>query len=45
MPKPPSVETAEVVANPANDRRQRRAFSGEEKLRILAEADACKDRG
>jgi transposase-like protein len=35
----------EVVAAPANDRRQRRRFSTEQKLRILAEADACTGRG
>jgi transposase len=43
MPKPPSE--SEVVPNPRNDRRQRRRFSGEEKLRILREADACNERG
>lgn len=45
MPKPPSVETTEVVADPANDRRHRRRFSGEYKLRILGQVDACKGRG
>ena len=45
MPKPPSVETTEVVADPANDRRHRRRFSAEYKLRILAQVDACKGRG
>jgi len=45
MPKPPSNETTEVVAVPANDKRQRRRFTGEYKVRILAEADACKRRG
>jgi transposase len=43
VPKPKSKRT-EVVASPANDRRQRRHFSAAEKARILAEADAC-DRG
>lgn len=45
MPKPPSVETTEVVADPANDRRHRRRFSGEYKLRILGQVDGCKGRG
>lgn len=44
MPKP-KKEGTEVVASPRNDRRQRRKFSAEEKARILAEADACTDRG
>jgi transposase-like protein len=34
-----------VVAQPENDRPQRRHFSPEEKERILAEADACTERG
>jgi transposase-like protein len=46
MPKLPSAPApTEVVADPANDRRHRRRFSREEKLRILAEIDRCKDRG
>jgi transposase len=45
MPKPVSPVMTEVVAAPANDRRQRRRFSTEQKLRILAEADACTGRG
>jgi transposase len=46
MPKPPTVPaTTEVIADPANDRRHRRRFSREEKLRILAEADRCNGRG
>ena len=46
MPKPPSVEGAtEVVAAAENDRRQRRRFTREEKLRILAEAERCTGRG
>ncbi len=44
MPKPKSKKT-EVVASPRRDRRQRRRFSAEEKERILAEADACTERG
>jgi transposase len=43
MPKPPS--TTEVVADPRLDRRQRRRFSGEEKLRILRETQGCNERG
>jgi transposase len=43
MPKPtPRSPRQEVVARPENDRRQRRRFSAEEKLRILQEADQCK---
>ena len=43
MPKPPTTPApTEVVADPDNDRRHRRRFSREEKLRILAEADRCK---
>lgn len=42
MPKPPgSTESTEVVAQPDNDRRRRRRFSREDKLRIVAEADRC----
>jgi len=44
VPKPKNPAT-EVVAKPANDRRQRRKFSDEEKERILTEADACTERG
>lgn len=44
MPKP-AKDPTEVVAAPQNDRRQRRKFSAEEKLRILDEADGCKTRG
>src|SRR5215467_9035293 len=43
MPKPPS--SPEVVPDPRNDRRQRRRFSPEEKLRVLREADTCTERG
>lgn len=43
MPKPPSE--SEILPNPHNDRRQRRRFSSEEKLRVLREADSCTERG
>lgn len=42
MPKPP---TNEVIAESRFDRRQRRRFPAEEKLRLLREADACTERG
>ena len=46
MPKPVSVGSGtEVVANPEHDRRLRRRFSAEDKQRILAEAEACTERG
>lgn len=46
MPKPPTKpRTTEIVADPSNDRRQRRRFSKEEKLRIVREAEACTERG
>lgn len=46
MPKPPTVtETTEIIADPANDKRQRVRRSTQEKLRILAEADRCEGRG
>jgi transposase-like protein len=46
MPKPPTErKPTEVVADASNDRRQRRRFSKEHKLRILDEADACTERG
>jgi transposase len=46
MPKPVSPDsTTEVVANPEHDRRLRRRFSAEDKRRILAEAEACTERG
>ena len=45
VPKPPTTETNEVIADQDNDRRLRRDFSTEEKLRILAEADRCTGRG
>jgi transposase len=34
-----------VIAAPENDRRRRRQFSREEKLRILSETDRCASRG
>jgi len=46
MPRPVSPESrTEVVANPEHDRRLRRTFSAEDKRRILAEAEACTERG
>jgi transposase-like protein len=46
MPKPVSPEkVTEVVANPEHDRQLRRRFSVEDKRRILAEAEACSERG
>jgi len=45
VPKPKTNPETEVVPTPQNDRRQRRRFSPEEKARILAEADACTERG
>lgn len=44
MPKPHG-DTTEVVATPENDRRQRRHWSKDEKLRIIRAADACTKRG
>ena len=44
MPKPAKGPT-EVVPAPQNDRRQRRKFTAEQKLRILREADQCATRG
>ena len=46
MPKPVSPDKAsEVLANPEHDRRLRRRFCVEDKRRILAEAEACNERG
>ena len=46
MPKPPSdLPDAQVVPDPAQDKRQYRSFSVEDKKRILAQADACQERG
>lgn len=42
MPKPVKFEDTEVVASPRNDRRQRRRFTPEQKLKIVQEADAAK---
>jgi transposase-like protein len=44
VPKPRSKKT-EVIAAAENDRPQRRRFNVEDKVRILAEADACTGRG
>ncbi|MGC4093116.1 MAG: hypothetical protein QM756_35550 [Polyangiaceae bacterium] len=45
MPKTKTDPETEVLPTRQNDRRQRRWFSAEEKTRILAEADACSERG
>jgi len=45
MPKPTQKKTTEIVATPDNDRRQRRKFTTQQKLRILKEADAATERG
>jgi transposase len=45
VPKPKTDPETEVVPTRQNDRRQRRRFSAEEKARILAEAEACTERG
>jgi len=45
VPKSKTKPETEVVPTRQNDRRQRRRFSPEEKARILAEADACTERG
>ncbi len=46
MPKPVSVGSGtEVVANPEHDRGLHRRFSAEDKQRLLAEAEACTERG
>jgi len=43
MPKPPSeLPNHQVTLNPKLEKRTRRHFSTEYKLRILAEADACR---
>jgi transposase-like protein len=42
MPKPETVlPEPEVIPNPQNEKRRIRKFSKSEKIRILAEADAC----
>lgn len=45
MPKTRTKSNTEVVPVAQNDRRQRRRFTPEDKARILAEADACTERG
>lgn len=46
MPKPPSeLPELQLIPDPELDRRQRRRFSPEDKLRILELADACRQRG
>lgn len=45
MPKPTTNSLTEIVASQENDRRQRRRFSTDYKLRMLAEADRCAGRG
>jgi transposase len=45
MPKPPTNSPTEVVASQENDRRQRRRFSRDYKLRMLTEADGCAAKG
>jgi transposase len=43
MPKPPSdLNNTQVMPNPVLEKRTRRQFSADFKLRIIAEADACK---
>jgi len=45
MPKPPTEKTTEVVADPRNDRVQRRRFTKDYILKVLAEADSATERG
>ncbi len=45
MPKTRTKSSTEVVPIAQNDRRQRRRFTPEAKAQILAEADACTERG
>ena len=46
MPKPPSdLLDTQVTPDPASDKRQHRSFTIEDKKRILAEAEACQERG
>jgi transposase len=43
MPKPISdTSNLQVIPNPVFEKRTRRQFTAEYKLRIMAEADACK---
>ena len=46
MLKPPSdLPNTQVMPDPARDKRQYRWFSVEDKKRILAQAEACRERG
>lgn len=46
MPKPTSdLPNNQILPDPAYERRRYRSFSVEDKKRILAEADACHERG
>jgi transposase len=46
MPKPPSdLPDTQVTPDAAYDKRQYRSFTIEDKKRILAEAEACQERG
>jgi transposase len=45
VPKSKTKPETQVVPTPQNDRRQRRRFSPEQKARIVAQADACTERG
>lgn len=45
MPKEPESHPLEVQPLAKNDRKQRRTWSVEEKLRIVKEAEACTERG
>ena len=45
MPKQPTEKTTEVVADPHNDRAQRRRFTKDYILKILAEAEKATGRG
>ena len=43
MPKPPSeLPDSQVKPNPSLEKRTRRKFAADYKLRIITEADACK---
>lgn len=42
MPKSPAVSKTQVKPDPSLERRTRRKFSADYKLRIIREADACK---
>ena len=46
MPQPATqTQTTEVIAQDENDRRQRRRFTREDKLRIVAEAERSTEHG